>query len=95
MRQTERPPLLLTEAQLRDYGSVSFDVCFVEISELPAAAADHLEQATSGVVVLAMQPQVLCEVVDLLREQRYLNLGRPCVHFVALVLDDDFAFSLD
>jgi hypothetical protein len=79
---------------LGDDSAITLDVCLVEISELLSTATYHLQQTTPRVVVFAVHPQVLGELIDLLRENGDLNLSGTRVPFVAFVLLDDFGFSL-
>jgi hypothetical protein len=51
----------------------------MEIIQQAAALADHHEQSTAGTMVLLVLLQVLGEVVDPLREQRDLHVGRTGV----------------
>src|SRR5581483_10587273 len=54
---------------------VALEVAALQIVEAAAAAADEHQQATAGVVVLAVRAQMLGQAVDALREQRDLDLG--------------------
>ena len=70
---------LLTDAQLGDEGAVTVDVLLHQVVEHAAALADHLEQATAGVVVLRMLLQVLGELADAGGQDRNLDLRRTGV----------------
>ena len=58
-----------------------------------AALADHLEQATAGMVVVLVFLEVLVQVVDALGQQSDLHLGGTGVALVNRVLGDDFSFG--
>ena len=45
-------------------------------------------------MVFAVRTQVLSQVINLLGKQGNLYLSRPRIDFVALILLDDFGFSL-
>jgi hypothetical protein len=80
---------LLAEAQFRDDCAVALDVCLVQIGKLSSPLADHLEQPSSAVVVLAVGAEVLREVVDPLGQKSDLHFGRTSVAFVCLVCPND------
>ena len=84
---------LLSQAQLLDQSAVGLDVLFLQISQQTSALTNHQQQAAVGVVVVAVQLQVLVEVVDALGQQRDLNLGGAGVALVAGIGVDDFLLS--
>ena len=88
-----RSPALAAQAELRDKGAVALQVGSLQVAEQATALADHLQQATAGVVVLAVVAQVLGELVDALGEQRDLDLGRAGVAAGAPVLADQLLLS--
>ena len=61
---------LLAQAKLGAYLAVALDIGLFKIVLKPAAAADHLEQATAGMVVVLVLLEVLVQVVDALSQQR-------------------------
>src|SRR5690606_41205795 len=61
-----------------------------QVVEQLAALADHLEQATTRVVVLAVLLEVAGKSVDASGEQRDLNFGGAGVALGALEIGDDF-----
>ena len=77
----ERPrPLLLptlpTKAELRDECPVSLDVVAPKIIEQSPAATHKHQEASAGVVILAVGLQVLGQVFNAPRQQCYLHFGR-------------------
>ena len=83
---------LLTDTESRDDGTVSLDVDLDEIVEQRTALTDHLEEAAAGVMILLVDLEVLCQVVDALGQQRDLNLGRTCIALVSSILLHDSSF---
>src|SRR6476620_8871443 len=77
---------LVPETELLDERPVRLEVAALEIGQQPAAGANHLEQATTPVVILGVSAEVVGEGVDPLGEQRHLHLGGPGVTRVRLVL---------
>src|SRR5206468_6389128 len=69
------------------------DVGALEVAEQAPALADHHQQAAAGVVVLAVRPQVLGELVDPFREQGDLDLGRAGVAVGSAELADQLLLS--
>ena len=82
---------LLAQAKLGAYLAVALDVGLFKIVLKAAAAADHLEQATAGMVVVLVLLEVLVQVVDALSQQSDLYLGGTGVALVNRVLGDDFS----
>ena len=73
------PPLLidilLTDTQLGDQSTVTVDVLLCQIVQHLAALTNHHQQATTGVVVVLVDTQVLGQLVDTGGEDGNLNLG--------------------
>ena len=80
---------LLADAQLVDQSAVTLDVLLLQVVQQTAALADHLEQATTGVVVLGIQLQVSGQVSDALGQDSDLDLGGAGVGLVSTVCLDD------
>src|SRR5680860_1874417 len=83
-----RSEWLSAEAELRDECPVPVDVVAPEVVEQPTTPSDQHEQPTARVMVLLVDLQVLRQVVDPLREERYLHLRCTGVGFVEAVLGD-------
>ena len=78
--------LLLSQTELFNDSSVSFDIYLLEVVEKVSSVTDHLEEAATAVVVLVVVLKVLSEVRDSVSKNCDLNLGRACVAFVDGVL---------
>lgn len=78
----------MTETKVRDDLAVAFEVCALEIVEQTATPSDHLQQSTTAVMVLRVSAEVIGQVVDVLGENRNLNLGRARIGGVRAVLFD-------
>ena len=81
---------LLAQAELSDDGAVTLDVLLLEIGKEVTTATDHLQEATTAVVVLLVGLEVLVEVVDAVGEQCDLYLGRTGVGLVEAMGFDYF-----
>ena len=81
---------LLAQAKLGAYLAVALDVGLFKVVLKAAAAADHLEQATAGMVVVLVLLEVLVQVVDALSQQSDLHLGGTGVALVTGIGFDDF-----
>src|SRR5579885_3269023 len=91
----ERPPgrssgtsELSPEPEAGDQRPVPLHVVAPHVVEKAPPAADQHEQAAPAVVVLLVRLEVLGEVVDALREDGDLHLGRTGVRLVEAVLAD-------
>ena len=81
---------LLAQAKLGAYLAVALDIGLFKVVLKAAAAADHLEQTTAGMVVVLVLLEVLVQVVDALSQQSDLHLGGTGVALVGLVgVDND------
>lgn len=83
---------LSPEAEALNERPVPAYVLFMDVSEQSAPPPNHLEEAAPRMVVLTMLAQVICDVVDSLRQNRDLHFRRARVAIVALVLLQDFFF---
>ncbi len=78
--------LLLSQTELFNDSSVSFDVYLLEVVEKVSSVTYHLEEAATAVVVLVVVLEVLGEVSYSVSKDSDLNLGRTCVALVGSVL---------
>ena len=78
----------MSEAKIGDDLAVAFEVCPLEVVQQPPTLANHLQQALPAVMVFRMSAKVLGEVVDVLRENCNLYLGRAGVCVVGAELLD-------
>ena len=79
---------LVTETKVRDDFAVILEVCTLEIVEKAFAPPNHLQQAAPAVMIFCVGTEVIGEVVDVLGEDRYLDLGRTRIGAVRAVLFD-------
>src|SRR5690606_15471099 len=77
------------DAELLDQGPVAGDVFVAQVLEQALTLADLQQQTTAAVVVVLVHLEVLGEVIDVVRQQRDLDLGRAGVGLAAGVLGDD------
>src|SRR5690606_24840187 len=84
-RETTLAARLVPEPQLVDELPVAGHIGSLEVVQQPATPADHLEQPPTPVEILGVRAKVPREIVDPLREERDLNLGRPRIGLVYLV----------
>src|SRR5262245_52504108 len=80
---------LLADAQLLDESLVPLAVLALQELEQARAAADHHQQPAARREVLLVDLQVLREVIDLLRDERDLDLGAAGVLVVRAIGADE------
>src|SRR5215204_1801488 len=85
----QRDQVLAPEAQLLDQFSVRLHVFLLEVVQKSAAPPDELQEPAARVVILRMRAEMLRELVDALREERDLDLGRARVGLRVPVAPDD------
>jgi hypothetical protein len=85
-------PFLPSDIQLVDNGTIPFDISVLKVVQQASSLADHLKKSSSGMVVLFVRFQVVCQMVDSLCENGNLNFRWTGVAFMQRVLDDDFLF---
>ena len=78
--------LLLSQTELFNDSSVSFDINLLEVVKKISSVTYHLEKAATAMVVLVVALEVLCEVRNSVSKNCDLNLGRSCVALVCGVL---------
>jgi hypothetical protein len=83
---------LIPQAQFLDDLAVIVDISALQVVEQTATPSDHLEEATTTVVVLLVGAEVVPQIVDALCEQRNLNASRSTVGLMRPVLLDGVAF---
>jgi len=74
---------------------VLWQVVPLQVIEKLAATAGHLQETAARVKVLAVEAQVLGQMVDPGGEKRDLDFGRAGVIVVGFILGDDFGFGDD
>ena len=80
---------LLSEAELLDNSSVSFDILLSEVVKELLSVSNHLGKTSLRVEVLGVLLHVLGEAVDSIGKDSNLNLGRTGILLIDLVLSDD------
>src|SRR5690606_24981745 len=80
---------LSAQAEFLDQRPVAGRVLAMQVVEQAAATVDHLQQATTAVVVLLVRLEVLGQVHDAGGEQRHLDFRRAGVVGAARVFFDD------
>lgn len=73
----EKCSVLLTEIEGFNQGAVSIEVGALEVVKQLAAAGDHTEKATTGVVILGVNLEVVRKVVDAGGERATCTSGEP------------------
>ncbi len=71
-----------SDAQLSDDRTIPLDVHLHQVVEQVTALANHLQQATTGVVVLLVGTQMIGQIVDALGQNGDLHLGGAGVAFM-------------
>src|SRR5436190_15834701 len=67
------PSQSIPESEFLNDSTVAFDVCLSHVLQQPTTSADHLQQATTAVMVLLVNAEVVVEIVDPVSENRDLN----------------------
>ena len=80
---------LLTDAELCDSCAVSFDVLLLEVSKKVSSAATHLEHTSAGMMVVFVNFQMFCQVVDTASQDSNLNFRRASIGSVIAILFDN------
>ena len=87
-------PELSSNTQPIDNVVIPVYVTPLQIIEQTSPLAHHLQQPASRVIVLNVCSEVERKLVDPLRENCYLNFGRPCIGIMNLVIADDISLCL-
>ena len=87
--------LLLSQTELFNDSSVSFDVHLLEVVEKVSSVTYHLEESAAAVIVLVVALEMLGEVSYSVSEDSDLNLGRTCVTLMSCVLRDNCLLFLN
>src|SRR5262249_61575985 len=84
----------LADAEPLDDCLVPLEVVPLEVVEQAPALAHELQQPATGMVILAMYLEVLREIPDAIRQERYLYLGEAGVGLVPPIGLHDLRRSL-
>jgi hypothetical protein len=79
---------LVPESQILHDLAVAVDIRALQVVQQTPALPDHLEKATTTVVILLVGAEVVGQIVDAFGEDCNLNARRPSVRLVCLVLVD-------
>ncbi len=80
---------LLTDAELFDDSTVSFNIVLLKISQQVSSVADHFEKAAVGMAVFRISLEVDIELIDTVGEKRYLNLRGTGIALVNGIIGND------
>jgi hypothetical protein len=80
--------LLVPEPKLVDELAIGLEVRPLQVVEVTAALADHLEETAATVVVLGVLTEVIGEIIDPFRQYSDLDLGGAGVGGVLAILVD-------
>jgi len=81
---------LLSQTEIRDQLPISTCVLPAQVVQQPAAAADHLEQTPTGMVILPVRGEMVGKSGDPGGQHRDLHLGGSNIAFVTAMPPDDF-----
>ena len=84
-----RSPGLLPETEFPDQAAIPPHVLAPEVTEQPPPSAHHLEQASTGRMVLAVLTEMAGKASDPRRQERNLHFRRPRIRLVEAELLDD------
>jgi hypothetical protein len=73
---------LLTKIELFDDALVSIGSGSFEVIEQLSTAGHHLQQSASGRVIFQMALEVVGQLINPLRQKRYLHIRTPCIFLV-------------
>jgi hypothetical protein len=90
----EESPLLSLPSQTQPFDQLMIlsDIRTLEIIKKLPSTRDHLQQPATRIIVLLVYLEMLGQLVDPLRKQSDLNVRRPCVRVVALVIGNYLFF---
>jgi hypothetical protein len=67
----------ITDAELCNKCTVSFNILLVKIREKVSSVTNHLKKTAARMIILLVNLQMLCELVDSVCKNCNLNLGEP------------------
>ena len=73
------PGHLTADAQALDQGLVSFRITAFQVFQQAAPASDHRQQSPAGMMVFAVQLEMILELQNTLAQDRYLYFWRTGV----------------
>ena len=87
-------PFLFADSKPLDDALIATNIFLFEVGQQTAPLADHLEEAATGMMVLAMRLEVLGKVGNALAQNRNLYLWRARVRTVELIVSDQVSLSI-
>lgn len=84
---------LLPETKSLDRVPVGIWIRTGQVAKQPVSPPHHLQETTPRSMVLPAALQMLVEFLDPVRQDRYLDLGRPGVGITPTEIADDLALS--
>src|SRR5690606_5654625 len=84
--------VLTTQTQTTDQGAVTSSILALQVIQQLTTLVDHTDQATTGVVVLAVGLEVALQLVDVGGQQGNLHFRATGIAFSLLVLVNDLGF---
>ena len=80
---------LLSDAELLDNSSVSFDVNSLKVVKKISSVTYHLKKTATAVMVVVVVLEMLVKRIDSVCENSNLHFGRTCVAFVNSIFSND------
>src|SRR4029450_2048136 len=84
----------LPDAETLDERRIAIRVLALQIVEQPPPLANQLQQAATGMVILRVNLEVFCQVVDTLAEECHLHFRRSRIAVVCLVVPDNSGLAV-
>ena len=87
-------PSSLSDSKPLDDAAIARDVLPLEVIEKATTKSNHLQQATSRMVVLRVRLEVLGQVTDSFAQDRYLNLWGSGIGIMQPIRPDEVGFLI-
>jgi len=85
---------LFTDSKLLNHCTVPGHVLRPQVIQKAPTLSDHPQQASARMMVLGVDFEVVCQIVDPLAEEGYLHFRRTCIGIMSAVGIYDFNLSL-
>ena len=82
---------LLTDTQLLDCCTIAVYILLLQIVQKVSSVTNHLQQTTSGVMVVLMRLQMCSQIVDSLCQNGDLYFRRTGIGLVGTVCSNNFS----
>ena len=83
---------LITDSQTLDKVTVSLNIVSLQVIQKTASLANHLQQATAGMMVLGMILQMSRQLIDPLGEQCHLHFRGAGILWGPAISRNNFCF---